>query len=104
MGTYKKNLIIIDIDTFLRKPVCWKYEKEVRMIKYLSESNYSKNNIHLFKIPPSAIKQLVLGANLSNENSDLLLNNLSKNNDLNHIKIYKASLHREKFALEFKQI
>jgi len=93
-----------DIGAFLRKPICWQYEKEVRMIKYLSEYDEIKKDMHFFKVPPIAIKQLILGAQISNENYELLLNQVSRNNKLNHIQVYKASLHPEKFSLGFKLI
>ena len=91
-----------DIDTFLRKPTCWEYEKEIRMVKYLTEADKLHQEIYLFKIPPIAIKELIFGAHISANDRDLILNELSKNENLKHIKIYQASLHDKKYALEFK--
>ena len=93
-----------DITTFLRKPTCWSYEKELRMVKFLSESDNESNGIYLFRIPPNAIKQLILGARMNKVVKEKLISKIQNNNKLNHIKIYQASLNENKYGLKFSEI
>ena len=78
--SYKPNLKNRYQQYFLTKPICWKYEREVRVVKCISDEEWSqehgKSSIlelsnqvsvsvkkYLHAIPRSAIKEIYLGLN-----------------------------------------
>ena len=73
--TYTNNIPIVCVDVgtidipnelFFTKTEAWKYEKEWRMLKLLSHANNtavdkSGETVYLFKVPPSAIREVIFG-------------------------------------------
>ncbi|MFH7010552.1 DUF2971 domain-containing protein [Flavobacterium sp. FlaQc-52] len=61
----------LSFEPFLTKSVDWRYEEEVRVISTfnLSEKTIHKipNSIHLFKVPHSAISEIILGINIDKD-------------------------------------
>lgn len=83
-------------DVFLTKNPEWAYEKEWRMIVPLANTDVvnsiEEENIYLYKIPPSAISEIIFGAKtkqcLVNDAKDFILSN----QEMSHIRLKKASI------------
>jgi len=53
-------------ELFFTKAECWAYEEEWRVIKYLPQAHEviqipNKRPVHLFEVPPEAIKEVIFG-------------------------------------------
>lgn len=92
----------LEFEPFITKSTDWKYEEEVRIISTLNMSDKKINSnpvqIHLFKVPHKAIKEIVAGANMDKENEDLIKAFCTKNK----IEFYKSKISDEQFNMERK--
>lgn len=90
----------LGFEPFITKSLDWKYEEEIRIIASLALSDNlisgSPYNIYLFKVPHSAINEIILGANIEAENEKIIRLFASQNN----IKLYKAKKSEVLFDLE----
>lgn len=88
---------------FLRKHTDWAGEQEWRMIRRLEECDYHEPDslFYLFRIPREAITEVILGAQISKENKELIHRRISSSPDWAHVKILHASLSASQFGLEF---
>ena len=102
---------------FTTKSICWKYEKEKRiivdkptLIKYLKQRSKNRNfdkleeqNYIDVDFNPTDIKAIYLGANISNENKKYLISLIKER--YKHIKIlYQAELSQKAYRILFDKI
>jgi hypothetical protein len=88
-------------DIFFTKNQEWAYEKEWRILRFLKEADQKPSDtVHLFAVPPSAIREVVFGtfapADLI---ADLLLSK-QKDSDLGHLQFYQAKLSPNFFQMD----
>lgn len=89
---------------FLRKHPNWKDEQEWRMIRRLDECDcHSPSNplVYLFRVPREAITVVILGAQITAQNRELVQTQISSSPDLRHVQILQAKLNPNRFALDF---
>jgi hypothetical protein len=90
----------LDFEPYITKSLDWKYEEEVRLIRSLKPFDDFENNIpfdiYLFKVPHSAIKEIILGANINIENELKIKEFATKRN----IKLWKSKLSESTFNME----
>jgi len=92
---------------FLRKHPDWKYEEEWRMIKRLDQATNTSptdSSVYLFEIPHDAIKVIILGAQISNENCERIIRLTASSAKWNHVQLFQASLSDSRFGLVFREI
>lgn len=93
----------LPVRLFLRKSKEWVDESERRMIRKLEESDCCIAGIppiYLFKIPREAVKALILGAQISPEETDRICKIVSTSGDWSHLKVFQATLRRSGFGVE----
>jgi hypothetical protein len=91
---------------FLRKHPDWRNEKEWRMIRRLDEATLrapGDSLVYLFEIPCEAIRLLILGAQISNENKEEIHRLASSSDKWSHVQILQAHLSSSSFGLEFRE-
>lgn len=95
-------------DIFLLKSDVWKYEKEWRMCAVLSDADEVKDSIlpavHLFRFPPDAIDEVIIGANADVNLVDEIVKLLKMNLQFKHVKIKRAVVSDTKYVLEFNDL
>lgn len=93
---------------FLTKSKDWSYEKEWRMLMPLNDASQTLildgELIHLFDIPPDAIKAVYLGCKMHDSNKDKILQLIKSNKCLGHVLVYQSILDQKSFALNFEKI
>ena len=97
-NSYKKNEII---DNLYMKSLCWKYEKEWRMVA-LRISGINKLEIPgLVAIKSNYIKSIMLGMNVDGK-----INSLAQEFCRSHpgISLFQAKLHEKQYALMFEEV
>lgn len=66
----------LNFEPYITKSVDWKYEEEVRVIATLNLSEEKKESppidIYLFRLPHTAIKEIIVGANIINDNEKFI--------------------------------
>lgn len=94
----------IDPRVILTKSNDWKYEEEERLIGLLELSNKKIDakpfDIHLFKIPHKIISEIIVGANISKDNFEII-NKFCLDNK---ISLYKSVMSATKFDMIREQI
>ena len=88
---------------FLRKHPDWSRELEWRMIRKLDEASErrpAEPPIYLFEIPPEAIRVILLGAQMSDQNKDRV-HRAVLSGKWRHLQILQARLSASSFGLEF---
>ena len=70
-------------EVFFTKAACWGYENEWRVIKYLPHAQEVKDGpngipVHLFEVPPDAIKEVVFGFRMSPDARATVENSLAE--------------------------
>jgi hypothetical protein len=87
---------------FYRKSMAWSYEREWRIIRPLDAADEiidaKGDAVALYRIPPEAVRLVVLGPRSSAEHQDLLQSHLNCP-EFRHVTIHHARLHEEQFAL-----
>lgn len=94
---------IENLAPFIVKSKEWKYEKEWRMLHSLSDSDVTVSmepyDIHLFKIPFSAISSISIGARATDKTIKSIKNKLISNNNLKHVELNQFHIHESEFKL-----
>lgn len=109
---YVKNRPAVDVDMIkneqpipdflFSKNQEWSYEQEWRIVRFLKNADeISDQNIHLFKVPPTAIREVILGCHAQPNVEEGLSAGMKKNPDLSHVKFFKAALSRTQFEMDF---
>lgn len=87
-------------EPYVTKSIEWKYEEEIRLLTDLNSRETFKEckpyNIYLFKVPHSAISEIILGANIKAENESFIRDFAEKNN----VKVFKSMISKTTFAME----
>ncbi|MGE4589048.1 MAG: DUF2971 domain-containing protein [Acidaminococcaceae bacterium] len=91
-------------DIFLTKNIEWSYESEWRILAPLLYADYKNENVsppvYLFKFPPEALKQIIIGENMNIENKEKILHTIRSKSELQHIELKQAKLNVEQFDLD----
>ena len=88
-------------DIFFTKNREWFYEREWRIIRFLKDANETRSeNIHLFKVPPTAIQEVIFGCRAKSQTVGDLVDSIKSNSDLNHVVLCKAALSRTRFEMD----
>jgi hypothetical protein len=99
----------IDLDSMLyRKSSEWAYEQEWRLVAPLASAKRKVKSkpfdLYLFGVPVKAIKAITLGCRSTKNTEKNLLTGLAKRRGTRHIRVYRASIHDNAFALEYVPI
>lgn len=90
----------LNYEPYITKSLDWSYEEEIRIVSDLKYRETSKKcnpfDIYLFKVPHSAIKEIILGANIELENEKILRSFASKKN----ITVLKSKISKITFNME----
>ena len=95
----------LPVRLFLRKSKAWAHEREWRIIRRLDESNSSIAGppaVYLFEIPRQAFKVIILGAQISQENTERICKVLSAPGEWSHIQLFQAALPSSGYGLEIR--
>lgn len=94
-------------ELFFVKSSKWQYENEWRMLLPLSDSDevISKEPypVHLFNFPLGAVKKIILGAKIADENKRIL-KSLLDDKQYSHMKLYQAHLDRSSYGIVIKKL
>ncbi len=87
----------------LAKSKQWEYEQEWRVLQLLDKADQIKQtefgNIHLFLIPPSCIKGVILGYQMSEDDKRKISDIIKGSERYSHVKLYSASLDEKRYVL-----
>lgn len=90
---------LIDFDgtrLFLLKKMDWEYEREWRILRPLVDADVVLEapdyNIHLFRFPPEAVAEVVIGTRATAELKDVLTGIVRTDQELSHVRIRRARL------------
>ena len=90
----------LSIDPYITKSKDWIYEQEIRIIMSLSLADEVRKkepyNICLFKLPHSAINEIILGANINSEAAKIIIEFCTRKN----IKVYKSAKSEINFNMD----
>jgi hypothetical protein len=88
-------------DFFFTKNDEWKYEQEWRILRFLKDADKTPGeNIHLFTMPPSAIRKVILGSLSPPDLITDLVSAKEGNPDLSHVQFYRAKLSPNRFQMD----
>lgn len=97
---------LIDLEgteMFLVKSKEWSYEREWRILQPLqyadSVVNVNGENVHLFHLPPGAIKAVILGARASSVLANQVRVALSTNKKMSHVQLLRCVPDESCFAI-----
>ena len=82
----------------------WSYEREWRMIKKLDQCDArspTNAKVHLFRIPNSALKSVILGAKMSDIEANRISGIISADSRWAHVRVFRAELSAQTFGLRF---
>jgi Protein of unknown function (DUF2971) len=88
-------------DFFFTKNDEWTYEQEWRILRFLKDADQTPaESIHLFAIPPSAMREVIFGYFAPPDLiADLVLAKQT-NPDLSHVRFYRAKLSPNRFQMD----
>lgn len=100
-----KNMLELSMDdVFLTKNIEWSHEKEWRILTPLQNADKIIETImpsvFLFKFPPEALRQVIVGKDMDKENVAKILHIIKSRKYMRHIEIKKAKLNIEKRKLD----
>lgn len=110
--TSRRQTVQVASEDFYERLLCyksleWAYEQEVRIFRTFgrNQDDFAKNDgnsIHLFDVPGDCIKEIYLGANIS----DNLVNRIMRASEWHHlnVKIFRASIPNDRYAVTFDEI
>lgn len=85
----------------LTKALEWAYEQEVRFLWPLAHADRVVGDTHLIACPPAALRSVTLGCRSMSQSAKLLLDALDACTEASHVRLRKARLHGEAFALVY---
>lgn len=83
----------------------WEYESEWRILRFLADATkvetgrVDTGSLHLFAIPPSAFRHVILGRVCAAETIQALLQ-AKTDSEMSHLEFYQAQLSRHRFELD----
>jgi hypothetical protein len=96
------------VKMFLAKSNEWSYEKEWRIMLPLEHSDKKiksvPHDIHLFKIPFSAISKVIIGARATQETVQEIKEAIAVNSEFNHTKLCKMLIDDKRYELKMEEI
>lgn len=98
------NLIDLNgTEMFLVKSKEWSYEREWRVLRPLKDAHdiidVNGEDIHLFQLPPDAIKTVILGTRASSTLADQARVAIAANEQMSHIQVLRCSPDESCFAI-----
>lgn len=101
------NLVDLDgPEIFLVKNTEWAYEREWRVLRPLKEAqeiiNVNDGDIHLFQLPPDAIKAVVIGARASSTLIDQVRLAIAASSQMSHVKLFMCFPDDSSFAIHIR--
>jgi len=100
----KKMLELSMDDIFLAKNIEWSYESEWRIlapVQYADCKNDSVSPVvYLFKFPPEALRQIIIGENMDIRNREKILHIIRSKSEMHHIELKQAKINVEQFHLD----
>lgn len=102
------NLIDLDgVEMFLVKSKEWEYEHEWRVLRPLKDAekiiSVNDQQIHLFQLPPEAIKSVIFGSRASPNLIGQARELLSANSETSHIQMLRCIPSKSRFVLDIRQ-
>jgi hypothetical protein len=109
--TYTQERTIIDIrniredaqlpEFLFTKNQDWSYEKEWRIIRLLQDAVEIRNSdVYLVAVPPSAVRQVIIGCHADPQMADELRNAQMKNSALSHVEFLRARLSKRRYEMD----
>lgn len=96
------------VEIFLVKSMQWSYEQEWRILRPLQDADKiiesSGFSIHLFQIPPMAIKEVILGCRMKDEIRTEIITTLKNSQQFQHVKLIQTKVDETEFKLTFHDI
>lgn len=96
------------IDVFLTKAIDWRYEKEWRIIKLLSDADktldLNNTKVHLFNIPSDAVCEIIIGCNANDDFTKEICNLVNQRTDLSHVKLKKAEISKNQYKIILRDL
>jgi hypothetical protein len=94
------------VDLLLLKSTEWAHEEEWRIVRSLDDAsavalNPSDHTVHLFSLPPDAIKGVIYGAHIADEHRQRIQNILYAKPEYDHVWQMQAEVASERFGLNF---
>jgi hypothetical protein len=104
--TYTDERISVDVDNIVvsqelifTKKAKWSYEQEVRMMRALATADkiIDKGNfkLFLFKVPKSAIKEVVFGIKCAPKTVELIRRTITADKEYRDVKLYRAEYNND---------
>ena len=108
---YSKSRPLIDVrtikegenlpDILFTKNEEWSYEKEWRIIRFLKDADEARDeNVHLFRMSPAAVREVILGYNSDESVKNSLLEAVKHNPKLSHVEFFTAQLSSKHYEME----
>jgi hypothetical protein len=108
---YSKSRPLIDVrtikegenlpDILFTKNEEWSYEKEWRIIRFLKDADEVRDeNVHLFRMSPVAVHEVILGSNSDEFVRNSLLEAVKHNLKLSHVEFFTAQLSSKHYEME----
>jgi len=95
-------------DVFLIKGKEWEYEQEWRMLLPLRDADkvisMKPHDIHLYKIPFSAIKSVILGDRVTTEIRKEAKHLIVGREELSHVRLYQSRVDEKEFKLNIEEL
>lgn len=87
-------------DILFTKNKEWSYEREWRIIRFLRNADEITENIHLFRVPGSAIQEVIFGCKIEQSTTENLLKSINQNPNLKHVRLFNARLSKLRYEME----
>ena len=81
----------------------WEYEQEWRIILCLKDAKIIKGDIHLFELPPKAIKTVICGCRMSKDFKSRVSMALKKDY-MSHVRLFQAEIDSDQYKLNIKPV
>lgn len=102
------SLSNMDFELFLVKSEEWAYEKEWRLMLPLNDADKviscEPHDIHLYQLPFSAIKSVILGHRSTDKTKNAVIEALTNESNKSHISLHQASIDEREFKLNFHKV
>ena len=92
------------IRALLRKHTDWEYEDEFRMFLPLEEFDervMHNPSVHLLHIPTEALREIILGARMSEDDANVIRKIVSEDPRWGHVRLFHAELNEQDMPLNY---
>jgi hypothetical protein len=80
----------------------WSYEREWRVIRFLTDADKKEGDIHLFRVPPSAVREVIFGCRIDPSTMDTLHRSIEGDASLSHVKIFATGLSQSRYQMDIR--